>query len=515
MDPSQYGKNGSGVDPMSHYFQNNSQILNNDNIIHTVVQLLSQALFNQGLLFKIKDKYIKPTGVFKKMIDQYWETFLYKAIRFYMCEGFVVYCVRRARITKYGETYNDTSDGDTDDDDDSDDEADVDGDEDDDQYLYPDVPDPTQLSVKINYGKTSGKSIIRPRWVNQEIKKKLYILEYGGALNISQTFSSSPIDSVKMLLLSIYQLRENRLSTGRLVSQPPIIVENETANGGAGARAQRDDLDLEDQLTNYRLTGSMLVGMDTLMLSRIQRTQNAYMGQTARENVSQQVAPHMRIINNNVRRPEYIPIPDGMRSAAVPMNHNDLNYNETHRQLVSEIFTSFGIPFELYVKVREGKHDDKPRLNKDMSVNTMQAYGKFFSALLTSAFSTIYVTLPRERQVTRKNTQSVQKKTDEKTTLEKTIEQIVNPETNSSAQENNEIVISLMSVALVDATTAFELYEKGVITLETFQLTHPTIEFAEDDNQGQSEPSSAKKRKTADTSKKRKTDDIKKIKRVN
>jgi len=348
-----YENNLADESPLYEYAYSNVDILRKDPTMKMIYLRYISILFTDGLSFKIRGRWDKPTRNFQSIVDNHWIPFLSKALRYIFCHGFLVWFACKSKTG----------------------------------VEYPDVPDDEQVEVKWHYDPVTGASVPQAMWNDvpdivgsaNNIKSILYVMISRSDFGNSANFRFSLIDAIKGNLYNLYKITEARLLTGHRIARPPFVVSTETGVRYQRMRGATTNIDSSGGIdtlagaANFEMNAAIQANNDDSMLSRLEDLED-------KSNYAPLVAPG--VLPTEVRtnilmntRADYgkIPVPGGLYGEFASAAGSDLDYVNTRRQTMLEILTTAGLINE-----------------HTMTATAMKTYHTMFSGILTDIFNIFY-----------------------------------------------------------------------------------------------------------------------------
>ena len=438
--PNQMNNNGWS-NPMSRYYETDIDLVNSETIIGSVLAILTNALLSEGFIFMKDGKYIEPTGVFKKMIDTKLMKFCADTVRCVFMKSHVAYTIYV--IDEEDEEYEDLSLH---------------------EHPYAHVIDPGRYTELNVYNEDNDKPSRKVTWVNEKNEQPIFMMSAGALCNSTPAFKSSMLDNIKLTLFELRQLVEQRYTTGNISAETNIIVEEQRAPTQATSQ-QSEEMLVEEMLTSMRTKKVLENSEDAKTANRIKQQRQRNKESNSDKETLRTKSPWERMLSTTTD-PNYITIPTGMTGKSYTANNSDPHYLANRERLISEIFLRMGIPFEIHTRMQSTVQSDKPKVNRDVSVNTIQMWNMFFKRLLPSVFQNIYA-IDSDGEPNR----AVSK--DDPPIEEYSLKELF----SRNKKDGGGIEIQLMSAQLTDPSISYQMYVDGIITLETFQLHHPEVIF--------------------------------------
>ena len=351
----------SGImkNPLAEYYTTNEQLLRSDSVVNMVINFLQSKLFSDGLQFVRNKELIVLPDDFETHVKHYWTPFLYKALRFIMARGYLIYSI-----------YTNAK-----------------------GVVIPDVPEFEMLSVQITAEKATGGVVILADWVDEETRgTPLFIFNTQSPFGVTAFSEVAPVDRVKPFLLQLYQLAENRAVASYHNSRPPMIVQHPQAR--ALADSTRGGVDnIDDELERRHIETIHTMGMDTQFIQRIKSIGNASK-QTFQER-TQSLVPQPWWGKSNDRRrdrPEtsLMYIPHGLQYVAAPQAVADADYLQMQTSLLENIYNEFGIPASAILNSSAKQLASGVEMHKTMLFNTLKMWSGVFNILMTDIYRIIY-----------------------------------------------------------------------------------------------------------------------------
>lgn len=433
--------NVSFRNPMYRYYMTDTDLVNSETIIGSILSILTNALFSEGFIFKKDGKYIEPEGDFKKMIDTKLMKFGADAVRSVFMKSYVAYTIYT--VDEDDEEWEDQS---------------LHG------HPYAHVLDPDKYVGIPTHNEDNDKPRMKLEWVNAKNEQPIFMMSAGALCNSTPSFKASMLDNIKLTLFELRQLIEQRYATGSIAAETNVIVEEQRAPTQATAQ-QSEEMLVDEMLTEMKTKKVIENREDAKTFRRINQQRQRNKESNRDKETPEPKSPWERMLSTTTD-PNYITIPPGMTGKTYAANNTDPHYLENRERLISEIFLRMGIPFEIHTRMQSTVKSDKPKVNRDVSVNTIQMWNQFFKRLLPSVFQNIYA-------MDSDGEPNLAVSVDEPPSDVLTFGDLF----IKNKSNNKGIEIQLMSAQLTDPSISYQLYVDGVITLETFQLHHPEVIF--------------------------------------
>jgi hypothetical protein len=296
------------MDPMSSYYRDNFELLRWDTWLSHVITLFSHKLLSKGFAFILDDGRIcKPTGEFNTIIENFWISFFYRMIRFSFCTGYLVWYRRRMPQG----------------------------------FEVPAVPDWRRIKVDHDYDKPSGGEVIMAKWLDKDTTSQLYVCHHTYFTGISPGFRGAPIDSVKPLLFTMYQINESRLLMYKRLAQPDIILSDAKRQPRGGT--QPDSLENTDAIDQFLTDHADQMGEDESMYERVDNAKSF-----AAIDVNEFLKPVPPTLRTQIRMLEpveerYHGVPAGLSASLAEARVPDLDYVNTRAALRAELLAMFEV----------------------------------------------------------------------------------------------------------------------------------------------------------------------------
>ena len=428
-------------DPLSSYYSNNQQLVQQDAIVQKVLTFLKMKLFSDGIVFVRDSSILIPPDSLQTNVNHYWIPFLFKTLPFMFAQGFLVF-----RIYENNKG-----------------------------HMVPDVPDYDLLTIKISYNEKTAAPEVEAKWKDGAYKSnQLYVINCQSAFGITPANQMSPVDAVKPLLLEYYQLVENKFVANFHNARPPMILQHPVMKAPRDAGV--NDLSNYDDLIESKVYDNMEVwSKDEFNMQRIRNVSRWEKATyTANANAFSNGMPSQWWIKAQSRqqeRPEsrFMYVPHGLTYTSGPSSNSEGDYVNIQTAIMEKIFNAFGIPYSAILTSSSHQTATGLELHKTTLINTLKTYWLLYQIILTDVYRLCFDFVKVEVDI---DQTKKKRKIDKDKNEDDDDDEIKQPTSEKELFNNKEkslVQVYLKSQFQTSPEQALALYHEGVISFQLFQ----------------------------------------------